>query len=153
VPIPPCLHAYLPGIGDAATLKPGPDPGVSPRYDLALGEFRRHQRGLGVRHGPGGQDGAGGEGHHCLAGRMLLWFPPDGEGLPRDRGGRAGPAGLGCGQVTGRRKCRRVRGRLVQGHRGGPRGGPHRPGLAEDLYRPRDLTGIQGIKRRGPHRP
>ena len=39
----PWLYTHLRGIGDAAALKPGPDPGVSPRHDFALNEFRRRE--------------------------------------------------------------------------------------------------------------
>ena len=53
---PPWLHTHLPGIGDATTLKSGPDPRVGPRHDPALDAFRRGEWRTRIRYGPPGQN-------------------------------------------------------------------------------------------------
>src|SRR5580693_5618888 len=58
-----------------------------------------------------------------------------------------GASGLACDGAVSLRKCDLVLVRLVQAYRDEPRLGCHRTLSPENLDRPRDLAGVQGIER------
>jgi hypothetical protein len=81
---------------------------------------------------------------------VLARFQEHDERLSRHRGGRSGMTGASgpaCDGAVSLRKCDLVLVRLVQAYRDEPRLGCHRALSPENLDRPRDLAGVQGIER------
>ena len=77
----PRFDQHLIRVVDPSLPKARAEARVGPDQALALGVFAKRDRCLCPRDRPPGQDSAGGEGHHRLAGHVLPGFPGHDEGL------------------------------------------------------------------------